>query len=767
MDPAKNNSTLDFSMSNKHKSRVPFSDSASNREGSTHSHSSIGSGSWYDSTTRERREHGKNRDRSHERDKDWNRENRNVNTRTRENYREDETRDRFREEQKTFPAYGYAQTTPDGTFSDSSRRAMGMMTNFSTYGLIAAMNSTQWGMNPLEGMNMNSSNMAVTPAAAAINMNPSMDPNAAAAAASTGLNPFSYMSMTNDPNLFGMMGMGNYGQYGMMGGDPNMMMNQMKDVIHLSHCILYPPNPNAPPPTKREKPPGCKTVFVGGLPENATEDIIREIFERCGEILTVRMSKKNFCHIRFSSEGFIENAIYLSGYRLKIENKDDPPNTGRLHVDYAQARDDQYEYECQQRALQREARHRERLEQEYLRPPTPPPVVHYSDHEAAILGEKLRGEETFQQAVLILITWLERGECNKRNSGFFYSMIQSTNSHVRRLMNEKSKYEDELNKAKLMLKQQMQGILLQFNEISKVFNASSLQKVWDHFTKPQRKNIELWKKQTEEIKNAHIEEVLNDRIEDEMEVSDDEAESNNAKKTAERETVADEFGNKVDANEELDRLREENDSLRCQLEAYQNETMLLRTESEQERDTRDRQMQALRQALQGMQKELLMSSQKHSKDEAELKELRALKQKKTDNHEKEEAAEFNREREERHEDAKKESIEIEVCEEPHREVVANTSSVTSSSSNLLSVTESEARLIGLISTFLNVHPFGASIEYTCSYLHQIDCTIKSRDVETLLRKFPSVFKEESTGIGASLEKKWTFCGFKQSMTLGI
>ncbi|KFM77181.1 Ecto-NOX disulfide-thiol exchanger 1, partial [Stegodyphus mimosarum] len=62
-------------------------------------------------------------------------------------------------------------------------------------------------------------------------------------------------------------------------------------------------------------------------------------------------------------------------------------------------------------------------------------------------------------------------------------MIQSTNSHVRRLMNEKAKYEQELETARKMLKQQMQGILLQFNEIGKVFNAASLQKVWDHFTK--------------------------------------------------------------------------------------------------------------------------------------------------------------------------------------------------------------------------------------------------------------------------------------------
>lgn len=138
----------------------------------------------------------------------------------------------------------------------------------------------------------------------------------------------------------------------------------VKEVITCKSCTLFPPNPNAPLPTTRERPPGCRTVFVGGLPENNTEDIIREIFERCGEITTLRLSKKNFCHIRFVFEASVDSAIYLSGYRIRIGNSSDASNCGRLHVDYAQARDDQYEFECKQRQLQREQRHRERVERD-------------------------------------------------------------------------------------------------------------------------------------------------------------------------------------------------------------------------------------------------------------------------------------------------------------------------------------------------------------------------------------------------------------------
>lgn len=67
-----------------------------------------------------------------------------------------------------------------------------------------------------------------------------------------------------------------------------------------------------------------------------------------------------------------------------------------------QARDDQYEWECRQRQLQREQRHRERVEKERQRPPcSPPPVVHYTDHEASNVCEKIKQDDTFMKAVQV------------------------------------------------------------------------------------------------------------------------------------------------------------------------------------------------------------------------------------------------------------------------------------------------------------------------------------------------------------------------------
>lgn len=88
-----------------------------------------------------------------------------------------------------------------------------------------------------------------------------------------------------------------------------------RTILEFKECTLVPPSPMAPAPLTRDRPPGCRTVYVGGLPDNCTEEIIRDVFGRCGEMTTVRMSRKNFCHIRFSLEASVDAAMLYSGTR--------------------------------------------------------------------------------------------------------------------------------------------------------------------------------------------------------------------------------------------------------------------------------------------------------------------------------------------------------------------------------------------------------------------------------------------------------------------
>ena len=70
------------------------------------------------------------------------------------------------------------------------------------------------------------------------------------------------------------------------------------------------------------------------------------------------------------------------------------------------------------------------------------------------------------------------------------------------------------------------------------------------------------------------------------------------------------------------------------------------------------------------------------------------------------------------------------------------------------ISQREAKFVGLIATFLHVHPFGASVDYICSYLQRLDFVIRAGECEQLLEGLPTVFRQELKGVGAMLERRW-------------
>lgn len=166
-----------------------------------------------------------------------------------------------------------------------------------------------------------------------------MDMNMGGATISnTGTNPMDMGMMSGmlmDPSMMGM--------YPTMSGDIT-PINEGKELV-FKYCKLLPPEPGKSQPLRRARPPGCRTIFVGGLPEKIRESIVRDIFETYGRIITLRLSKKNFCHIRFDRESSVEAAMVVSGCKLiltstKDKDKDEKEeesrmNSGWIHVDYA------------------------------------------------------------------------------------------------------------------------------------------------------------------------------------------------------------------------------------------------------------------------------------------------------------------------------------------------------------------------------------------------------------------------------------------------
>ncbi|XP_039285507.1 ecto-NOX disulfide-thiol exchanger 2-like [Nilaparvata lugens] len=158
-------------------------------------------------------------------------------------------------------------------------------------------------------------------------------------------------------------------------------------------------------------------------------------------------------------------------------------------------------------------------------------------------------------------------------------------------------------------------------------------------------------------------------------------------------------------------LKDENDSLRCQLEAYKNEIDIVRCDLKSELDLKEKQLKLVQQTLQGMQQL---------------------------------------------------TVEFAILENGARTDGAGdeSSDTANNESPVQKLSEKDARLIGLISVFLHVHPFGAGVDYIWSFLHKMDSTIKPNEVEVLMSKFPTVFHQQLSGIGAHMERRWSFGGFK-------
>uniref|UniRef100_A0A8D3AVV8 RRM domain-containing protein n=1 Tax=Scophthalmus maximus TaxID=52904 RepID=A0A8D3AVV8_SCOMX len=515
----------------------------------------------------------------------------------------------------------------------------------------------------------------------------------------------------------------------------------IREIIHCNSCTLFPQNPNLPPPSTRERPPGCRTVFVGGLPENVTEEIVRETFEPCGEIMALRKSKKNFCHIRFSEEFMVDKAIYLSGYRMRIGSSTDKKDSGRIHVDFAQARATCTSGSVNSGCWPESSGTVRQVHEDFPAAAVPPPVVHFSEHEAAMLAERLKDDQMFNEATAVLFAWIDRGEVNRRTANHFYSMIQSANSHVRRLMSEKAQHEEAMERAREAFKNALLAILTQFEQINAVFTAATRQKAWDHFSKAQRKNIDIWRKQCEELRVAHSEEIMGIRREEEMEMSDDDLDENPCKKLRTQENgVCD----------QTQSLREENDSLRWQLDSYRNEVDLLRKEQSRAgcpdddltRHTHTLQRLSLQEKLTSKEAELEQAREEQRLLQGEVLSLRDQLLNGPV-----EAPEADGESHEKRLNGFVPSI---FLGRDRRSEVIVRGGVTS---------EKEALLLGIISTFLHVHPFGANLEYLVSYIQRLDSKVSAAELERLMVRLPAVFRQELSGVGATLEKRWKFCGF--------
>ncbi|CAG5054077.1 unnamed protein product [Parnassius apollo] len=469
--------------------------------------------------------------------------------------------------------------------------------------------------------------------------------------------------------------------------DPNMMMmNQQmmsfmpNQQIYLSCGVLLPPLPGSSTPARRERPKGCRTIVVGGLPYGVTSEIVVEIFQRFGDIIEVKSPRYGIHHVRFSSEEIVEQAFSLSGYRFKFHDQLDNEAT-TIFIDYAVNREDENEYEKNKRN----------------RGFTPPRVEPFTANALATITEKIKSEEEFANSAPTLAVWLERGECNKKNANVFYSLIQASNNQLRRLFNEKMQLDEEFQNLKSSMREKFARVVMQFEQVAKILSAAKHQRVSDHFTKQQRRNIEMWLKMTEEVEN--IKEEFNHIFEDD-----------DIDKHAPNMAMV--------SQEKYDELKIENENLMYELEGYKNEAYLAKDEAERKFEKFKAHFIA-QQALQNKQVYPPLPSTSSFLTE------------------------------------KASSPSIKPKPLPPPPTPDDDKVITSGPS----VPPSEAKLISILTAFLMVHPLGASLDYLVSYVRSMTPNVTQATVNQMLQKYTDVFHCKTSGVGASIEHRWTFITF--------
>lgn len=172
----------------------------------------------------------------------------------------------------------------------------------------------------------------------------------------------------------------------------------------------------------------------------------------------------------------------------------------------------------------------------------------------------------------------------------------------------------------------------------------------------------------------------------------------------------------------------------------------MKSDYKKDMEDKDKQLKMLQQTLQGMQQQLIEAKKRHSEEESRVRDLQAKLTKS---------------------ETKIKPIvdkEIITLDDSENEQV-DTPSVTTESSTTESVAalnDNDAKLVGIISAFLNVHPFGAGLDYIWSYVSKIESNLRPSQIESLMSRFPTVFKQELVGIGANIERRWIFIAFNSN-----
>jgi len=410
--------------------------------------------------------------------------------------------------------------------------------------------------------------------------------------------------------------------------------------------------------------------------------------------------------------------------------------------------------------------------------------AHHPVHQGADQAAQIRtgDSEKFGYSLELLLVWLERGNCHKKNADRFFSMIQAASSHVKRLVGERGDWEVEVERLREQHKARSRELRDQFKQIERVFGGCSHQKVSDHFTKTQRKKIQGWRKElTDVMTAASVEEEEDMDMSEEGDVGtareDDGADEElqppgedlNGKQQQQQPSSNSGGGWGKRKKPSSGQLRDEGEEWAQKAQVWKNELDSVRAEWQEDVEDKEKKIKLLQTAMQGMQQQLLEAKAAQGDLPAFL--LDNKKDKEKVNKDVTLVAEWPPK-------AKKSNSkepEVSTCAPPPPSANGNietkstevqtesacTNALTTSAEANAPVSSSEinrdqglpgkdARSVAILSTFLSVLSYGISTDAIASHLVNMQEGIDKDNVEQLLSRYPECFVRENKKEGQTL-----------------
>jgi len=212
------------------------------------------------------------------------------------------------------------------------------------------------------------------------------------------------------------------------------------------NCYLLPPSDDTDLLPLDVRQPGCRSVSVGCLPLLADEFIVKEVFNVCGPIekITFKSARKynkgRTYQVRFSKHESVEKAVKFNGHTLVIgDGSDRKSKVSCINVNYDQeTNDDNLKTNTMmntQKPGQKEGDMKLNL-------------MYYNRQSAFQILDLLRRDNSIVQSLETMAHWFERGECNRSTVNVFHSMLNTTHSLVKRLINKRKEHAEKVEKQK-------------------------------------------------------------------------------------------------------------------------------------------------------------------------------------------------------------------------------------------------------------------------------------------------------------------------------